>query len=407
MVRLEASHAVHAALAAALSVWCLAAHGEPLPSPLSNADIPRIVSFGPWPPPSGRDASNRVSGRPAAIAFGEALFNDRHLSRDGKVSCASCHQPTGGFADGRPTARGMAHGDRNTLGLANLAQQRWFGWDGANDNLWAQSLRPMVDAREMGGSIAQVAKAVREQLALRRGYTTVFGKPPGKNDERVAIDVAKALAAYQETLVTPRTPFDDFRDAVQRGDRAGAAAYPQAAQRGLALFIGDGRCYVCHSGPGFSNGEFHDIGIPHFVAPGRVDAGRHGGIKSLRASRYNLLGAFNDDTTRGSAIATRHVELQHRNFGEFKVPGLRNLARTAPYMHNGSKATLRDVLLHYSDLPEVRLHADGEKLLVPLRLKPAQIEDLLAFLDSLNTPSPSPSASHSHSLSHLPSEPNR
>ncbi len=77
------------------------------------------------------------------------------------------------------------------------------------------------------------------------------------------------------------------------------------------------------------------------------------------------------------------------------MPGLRNLARTAPYMHNGSKATLRDVLLHYSDLPEERLHADGEKLLVPLRLSPAQIDDLLAFLDSLNTPS------------HLPSEPRR
>ena len=380
-----------AGIGAIAATLCLAAQAEPLPSPLSNADIPRIVSFGPWPPPTVRDPSNRVSGRPTAIAFGQRLFNDKRLSRDGTLSCASCHRSALGFSDGLPQAMGMARGERNTLGLANLAGQRWFGWDGANDNLWAQSLRPLVDAREMGGSLAHIADTVRSQPALRRDYRRVFGHAPGRDDERVAIDVAKALAAFQETLVTQRTPFDDFRDAVQRGDRAAAAAYPQAAQRGLALFIGAGRCYVCHGGPHFSNGEFHDIGIAHFVAPGRVDAGRHGGIKALRASRYTLLGAYNDDATQVSATATRHVELQHRNFGEFKVPTLRNLARTAPYMHNGSLATLRDVLLHYSELPEERLHADGEKLLVPLRLQPAQIDDLLAFLDSLNTPSPLPS----------------
>jgi cytochrome c peroxidase len=386
-VKLLPAHAA-AAIAAML---CLAAQAEPLPSPLSNADIPRIVSFGPWSPPSVRDASNRVSGQPAAIAFGQRLFNDKRLSLDGTVSCASCHRPSLGFSDGLPHAVGIGPGERNTLGLANLGAQRWFGWDGANDNLWAQSLRPLVDAREMGGSLAQVAQTVRQQPALRRDYRRVFGHAPGNDDERIAIDVAKALAAYQETLVTPRTAFDDFRDAVQRGDRAGAAAYPRAAQRGLALFIGNGRCYVCHSGPNFSNGEFHDIGIAHFVAPGRVDAGRHAGIKALQASRYTLLGGFSDDLRQHGATATRHVELQHRNFGEFKVPSLRNLARTAPYMHNGKLATLRDVLLHYSELPEERLHADGEKLLVPLHFSPAQIDDLLAFLDSLNTPSELPS----------------
>ena len=121
---------------------------------------------------------------------------------------------------------------------------------------------------------------------------------------------------------------------------------------------------------------------------GRVDAGRHGGIKLLQASRYNLLGPFNDDASRSTATSTRHVELQHRNFGEFKVPSLRNLARTAPYMHNGSLATLRDVLQHYSELPEERLHADGERLLVPLHLSPAETNDLLAFLDSLNEAAP-------------------
>ena len=363
-----------------------AAGTQPLDSPLHDEDIPRILAHGPWPPPPARDPSNRVSGQPAAIAFGAALFHDPRLSRDGTLSCASCHQPARGFSDGLPRAAGLQPGTRNTPGLANVGQQRWFGWDGANDNLWAQSLRPLLDAREMGGSLAHVAAAVRRDADPRDGYRRAFGQAPGDDDERVAVDVAKALAAYQETLVTPRTPFDHFRDAVARGDRAAAAAYPAAAQRGLALFLGRGRCYVCHGGPSFSNGEFSDIGRPFFVAKGQVDPGRHGGIQALQRSRYNLLGPFNDDAARSTATPTRHVLLEHRHFGEFKVPSLRNLALTAPYMHDGSLRTLREVLHHYSELDENRLHADGEAILVPLRLSEAETEDLLAFLDSLNEP---------------------
>jgi cytochrome c peroxidase len=156
-----------------------------------------------------------------------------------------------------------------------------------------------------------------------------------------------------------------------------------AAQRGLAMFVGAGNCSVCHGGPRFSNGEFHDIGIPFFVEPGRVDPGRHEGIRKLQASRYNLLGPFNDDSVRGTATSTRFVALDHRNFGEFKVPSLRNVARTAPYMHNGSMATLRDVIRHYSQLDEDRLHSDGERILKPLGLTDGDVDDLVAFLETL------------------------
>ncbi|HYN62360.1 MAG TPA: cytochrome c peroxidase [Rubrivivax sp.] len=374
----------HLAFALWLGAWLGLGAAQPLNSPLSNDQVPRILAHGPWPPEAPRDPSNRVSGQPAAIRFGAALFGDARLSRDGSLSCASCHQPARGFSDGLPLGMGLQPLTRNTTGLKNVAVQRWFGWDGANDNLWAQSLRPLLDAREMGGSLASVAATVRHQADLREGYRRAFGTAPGADDERVAVDVAKALAAHQETLLTRRTPFDDFRDAVQRGDRKAAAAYPLAAQRGLALFVGKGRCYVCHSGPNFSNGEFSDIGVPFFIAKGQVDAGRHSGIKVLSASRYNLLGPFNDDATRASAVSTRHVLQDHRHFGEFKVPSLRNLAGTAPYMHNGSQRTLREVLRHYSELNEERLHADGERILVPLKLTPAETDDLLAFLDSLN-----------------------
>ncbi len=371
-----------------LGVVLGACAAQPLDSPLGNDDVPRILAHGPWPPEPPRDPSNRVSGQPAAIAFGAALFNDPRLSRDGSLSCASCHQSARGFTDGRPQAVGLQPGTRNTLGLANVGTQRWFGWDGANDNLWAQSLRPLLDAREMGASLASVARTVRGRPELREGYVRAFGAAPGGDDERVAVDVAKALAAYQETLLSGGTAFDAFRDAIQRGDRAAAAAYPLPAQRGLALFLGRGRCYVCHSGPTFSNGEFSDIGVPFFVGKGQVDPGRHGGVRALSTSRYNLLGPFNDDPARATAISTRHVRLEHRHFGEFKVPSLRNLARTAPYMHDGSLPTLRDVLRHYSELDEDRLHADGERILLPLKLTPAETDDLLAFLDSLNEAAP-------------------
>jgi cytochrome c peroxidase len=163
--------------------------------------------------------------------------------------------------------------------------------------------------------------------------------------------------------------------------------YSAAAQRGLQTFIGKGNCSVCHFGPQFTNGEFSDTGMSFFARKGVVDPGRHGGIKKLMANAHNLLGRFNDDPGRaesnGSATGTRHVDPQHRNFGEFRVPSLRGAARTAPYMHNGSIASLREVVVFYSELNEERLHAEGEKILKPLKLSREEVDDLVAFLESL------------------------
>jgi len=373
-------------MALAASVVLAAAQAQPQPllePPFSDREVRLILAHGPWPPRRENDPSNRVSGQAAAIAFGERLFGDPRLSRTGTIACATCHQSGRAFADGLPRAQGLAPTDRNTIGLANVRLQRWFGWDGAGDSLWAQSLRPLSDPREMGSDFVQVAAAVRADAGLRRRYRATFGAPPSSTDEAVAVNVGKALAAYQETLVSGRTSFDDFRDALARGDRAAAARYPAAARRGLAIFVGKGRCNVCHLGPNFTNGEFHDVGIPFFAGPGRVDPGRHEGIRRVQASRYNLLGPFSDDPTARTATATRYVAAEHRNFGEFRVPSLRNVARTAPYMHNGSLATLREVVRHYSEIDEERLHADGERILQPLHLSEAEIDDVVAFLDSL------------------------
>jgi cytochrome c peroxidase len=346
----------------------------------SKEEIVRILRHGPWPPPLKPDPSNRVSGKPEAIALGEKLFFEPRLSGTGSVLCATCHAPFRHFQDARSRAFGLQLVDRNTPTVVNARFYRWFGWDGAQDSLWAQSIRPLLDPREMDGSAAHVAKTVR--TLFPKEYENAFGRPAPARDEELLVDVGKALAAFQETLVSARTPFDDFRDSLERGQMN--ASYPLPAQRGLRIFVGKGNCNVCHLGPQFTNSEFADTGVPFFIAPGKVDPGRQAGIEKLKQNPFNLLGRYNDDRSGASAMGTKHVQVQHRNFGEFRVPGLRGVAQTAPYMHNGSLATLADVVKFYSELNEERLHADGEKILKPLHLTPQEAEDLRAFLESLS-----------------------
>ena len=348
------------------------------------AELGRIASHGPWPLPWTPDPGNRVSGNPAALRLGHDLFFEPRLSANRRIACAFCHKPAQGFQDGRAAARGLAEGVRNTPGLLNVRHQRWFGWDGGHDNLWSAGLRPILDTREMGGSAARAARVLRSKAALDCHYRIAFGKPADASDPELLVNIAKAIAAWQETLVSPASPFDLFRDALERKDANAAAAYPAAAKRGLRLFLGRGQCTTCHAGPLFTNGEFGDIGVPFFIKPEGVDPGRQSGIKRLLASPWNLLGTYNDDATRGNATGTKFLRPEHRNFGEFKVPSLRNLKLTAPYMHNGSLATLRDVVRHYSELDEDRLHADGERILKPLRLSEAESSDLVTFLESLS-----------------------
>lgn len=349
----------------------------------TDAERRAILRHGPWPAPWSPDPSNRVSGAAAAIEFGERLFFEPRLSPSGKVLCATCHVPFRSWQDGRTLAFGLAQADRNTQSILNVRYHRWFGWDGAGDSLWAQSLRPILDAREMGGSQAEAAALVRSDAELSCRYGKTFGVPPPADDALVLAGIGKALAAFQETIVSGRSPFDDFRDALSKNDFSSMKNYPPAAQRGLRIFVGRGNCSACHFGPNFSNGEFSDTGVPFFVAGG-ADPGRHGGIKKLQSNPFNLLGPHNDEREGASATKTKHVALEHRNFGEFKVPGLRNVALSAPYMHNGSLATLADVVRHYSEISPDRLHSDGESLLKPLRLSREEAADLEAFLASLS-----------------------
>ena len=281
---------------------------EAQPLQLSDAEKSAILNYGPWPPRLAPDPRNGVSGKPEAIAFGEALFFDPRLSGTGSVLCATCHVPYRKWQDGHARAFGLEQTDLNTPSVLNVRFHRRFGWAGKNDALWKQSIRPLLEPREMRSSAARVAAAVRKTYAAQ--YEKAFAQPPPDQDDAVLEDAWKALAAFQETLVTGRTPFDEFRDALEQGDAAAIARYPEAAQRGLRLFVGKGSCAACHSGPQFTSGELA---------------------------------------------------------GEFRVPGLREVALTAPYMHDGSLATLGEVVTHYANLSA------------------QEVGDVVAFLESLTS----------------------
>ncbi len=342
-----------------------------------------ILAHGPWPPPVRTDSSNRASGNPAAAALGRKLFFDARLARDEAGSCASCHQPERRFTDGLATARGAGPLRRNTPSLLNVSLQRWFGWDGGHDSLWAQSLRPIVSPLEMNSSLLDTANLVAGDAGYRELFERAYALSFHALDaEAVFVLAGKALAAYQETLRSGRTAFDAFRDALAAGDQHLASAYPLAAQRGLRVFIGAGRCSVCHAGPRFSHGQFGNVGI---AGPGAADTGRYQGVQDLLASRYNLLGPYNDQASRINAAPTRDLRLQLRHRGEFRVPSLRGVADTTPYMHDGTLATLRDVVDHYARLDLEELSASARPALEPLHFGDGQIDDLLAFLHSLST----------------------
>ncbi len=309
---------------------------------LAPSERAAILALGPWPLAPVRDADNPASGRPAGIALGEALFYGQRLSPTG-LRCASCHEPWRHFADGRTVALGIAAGSRNTPSLLDAARHRHHGWDGAHDQLWQQSLRPLQDAREMPAGPAQVAAALRGDAALSARYAAAFGSAPGADDAGIVRDVGLALAAYVETLATPRTPFDDWRDGLAQAapgvDPPTSAAFPAAARRGLRLFVGRAGCSACHAGPTLSDDAFHVSLVHSMAAPGRPDTGHEGAPRNA-----------------------------------FRTPGLRDVAATAPYLHDGSAARLCDA---------VQPHA-ADPGSAPPPLDASERADLVAFLRTLS-----------------------
>ena len=349
----------------------------------SPAEIAIIERFGPWPPLTQQDKTNRLDDLPLAQRLGKSLFFDPGLSANNQVSCASCHQPNKAFSDQIAIAQGIHLGHRNTPTLWNIKFKRWYGWGGDIDTLWGASLRALLNPTEMAASAASIKHYLSNQTYLQSQLQQLLPWKNAKTDQDKLVVVGKLLAAYQGSLISQKSEFDLFRESLMAQNDAESDHYSDAKKRGLKLFIGKGNCQVCHNGPLFSNNEFADIGIRYFDRQGKVDKGRYQGIQSLKASPFSSLGEYNDDTGLTSRIQAQHLVLKHRNFGEFMVPSLRNIASTSPYMHQGSLLTLDDVIEHYSNLDEERLHTDGVAILRPLNLTQAEKADLKAFLESL------------------------
>lgn len=361
-----------------LSPWVISADESATARPsFSDAELTIILSHGPWPTPIGPDPSNRVSGKPDAIELGTVLFFDQRLSGSGTKACATCHVPERNWTDNLSRGVGMAQLDRNTPTLMNLRGQRWYGWDGGADSLWSQSLRPILDTRELAATPRHVASLLRDDAELSCRYRRVFGAPPSPtDDDAVFVNVGKVLAAFQETLVSGRTPFDHFRDALARGESLSSQTYSTPAQRGLQIFIGKGGCSACHSGANFTNGEFFKTGLSRVEPSAKLDPGRPKGLREVRESRFNLLSAYNDDATGAGAEKTRQVAFATESDGQFKVPTLRNLMLTGPYGHNGEVDTLAEVMRRHA--------ADGQPAGAP-SLTTHEQTDLVVFLESLST----------------------
>lgn len=385
-------------------------------------EVRRLERHSPVPrlPP---DETNRFADDPAAARLGQALFFDARLSPGARVACASCHDPAKSWTDGRSLSVGTGQGSRNTLSLWNVGYNRWYFWDGRADSLWSQALKPMESPTEMAGSRLAVASLVARDGPLRAAYTALFGAPPDVDARRlppaggpssadpaqreawarlsaedraavnqVFVDVGKAIAAFERRLVSRRASFDVFVEGLREGDPAKQAALPEAARRGARLFVGRGQCTVCHAGPLFTDGEFHDIGVPPNEAVPLPDIGRLAGIQALLEDELRAAGPWSDDRNGPRAGLVRFLAPRPEVSGQVKTPSLRNVALSAPYMHEGQLATLRDVLRYYSTLEGRRgLPAQQERILVPLHLAAQEMDDLVAFLESLTDTAIEPS----------------
>jgi len=376
-------------------------------------EIRRISSLSPLPPV--QDPTNRYMDHASAARLGRDLFFDARLSTNGRISCSTCHDPAHGFADGKPFAEGLQTGRRHTPSLWNAAYNRWFFWDGRADSLWAQALHPIESPAEMGSSRLALAHLVGGDAKYRKLYESAFGDLPPLSDSarfpahakpasaadpeadvvswtsmraedqaaanQVFVNIGKAIAAYESKIVSRRSPFDQFAEGLSSGDEKKMAAISSEARRGLRLFVGKANCRVCHMGPNFTDGEFHDTRVPPREGGPPSDPGRFVGIAEVMNDPFNAQGPFSDQRTgTGVEFLVNNAE----NWGRFKTPTLRNVARTAPYMHQGQFATLSDVVTYYSTLEQAMPAGHhAETILQPLLLSGEEIRELVALLESL------------------------
>ena len=321
------------------------------------------------------------------IALGDKLYNDKRFSSTGEVSCATCHDPTKAFTDTPlKTSEGVNKltGTRNAPTVVNAAYMQTQFWDGRSPSLEDQALHPPVNPVEGGlADHEPILEIVRTDPEYVKGFEQVFGK---SGEQVTMAEVTKAIAAFERVQVSGNSPFDRYFYAGE------SDALTDAQRRGFELYVNKGRCVSCHvveqTQAIFTDGQFHNIGV---------------GINEIQtdvpalAEEYIEAGITGDEVDlavlsdkRSSELGRFAVTTDFDGLGAFKTPTLRNVAVTPPYMHDGSKATLRDVIVHYNNGGVTN---EGDPVndflsggIRPLDLTEDEIDDLVAFMDALTSP---------------------
>ena len=321
------------------------------------------------------------------IALGDKLFHDKRFSSTGEVSCATCHDDAKAFADGPlKVSKGINDltGTRNAPTVVNSAYFTTQFWDGRSPTLEDQALHPFVNPVEMGLKDHQ---PILDICRTDPEYVAAFEKVFGKSGEGITMDeVTMAIAAFERTKVAGDSPFDRWRFGGQ------ADALSEEQKRGFDVFLNEGRCVSCHrieeTQALFTDNRFHNIGV---------------GINDVQQDVPRLAGAFIKAKITVSEVDVKVLTDQKTSemgrfavtsyfddLGAFKTPTLRNVAVTAPYMHDGSLETLEEVVLHYNN-GGVTVEGDPVNDFLsggirPLNLTDQQIDDLVAFMEALTSP---------------------
>jgi cytochrome c peroxidase len=289
------------------------------------------------------------------VLLGKLLFFDARLSSSNKISCATCHTPNLFWADAREVSLG--HDDlpnvRNAPSLENVWFYKSFFWDGRAKTLVQQAESPITAHNEMNQDLNFLAAKISKIKGYQAYFTSAFGSSQITNER-----IIKSLATFQQTIVSEPTSFDQFLN----GD---TLALTDEQLRGLHLFRTKARCMNCHYGPYFTDNEFHNIGLSEY-------------------------GKANQD------LGLYNVSKKAEDVGKFKTPGLRNVAKTGPWFHNGSVKTLDSLMLLYNmGMPDVtpneqqksdKLFPKNDRLLRGIMLSVGERKAIIAFLEALSSP---------------------
>ena len=275
-------------------------------------------------------------------ALGKKLFSEKILSKDSSVSCASCHKPGFAFADTIAFSIGIAGKltKRNTPSVLNMKNRPYYFWDGRAGSLEEQSLMPIQNPDEMGLPVEEAVKRLNANGEYKKLFQKIFNQNPS------AKNLAAAFAAYEQTLETVYSKFDDWSNNIKK--------LSPTEERGRQLFVGDkAKCFDCHREEDFTTDEFKNIGL-------------------YNGSSLNDAGLYN-------------ITKKESDLGKFKTPGLRNVEVTAPYMHNGMFRTLEEVIDYYNEPAKFVSNSINTDVALskPLGLTDREKKDLLAFLKTL------------------------